>query len=421
MRLTKSHVVSGVLALALLGATGTAWYFAAQARTPAQRAEETAEPDDSVITVRVDQDQLIDTLEFDAELDRTGDFPVPAPAAPDGVETALASKIPVETGDDVKAGTVLLEVSGRPMIALEGAVPAYRDLQEGDTGPDVEQLQLALQQIYGTPKTGKFDSRTASDVKKLYDHAGYDHPVNSEVVPDDNADTGPGTEDPGGEEEPAGGAQASTVDRVAVPASEVVFLPDLPMQVGKIEARQSAPVEGTVMTLASGDWKLEAELDETTASELSKLGDGAELEYGNGPLEGQEVGAFELEVREEQGEERGWDGEEAPTQEVVYAVFEFDAESVEGIDDLAPGEEQEVTLVRARSAEDALIVPLSALWTDSEGRTMVTVLAGEDRTERHVEVAVSLRHEGRGVVEPVEGELAADDEVVIAWRDRGNG
>ncbi|MCD0446730.1 hypothetical protein LO763_24225 [Glycomyces sp. A-F 0318] len=428
MRLTKSHVVSGVLALALLGATGTAWYFAAQARTPAQRAEETEEPDDSVITVRVDQDQLIDTLEFDAVLDRTGDFAVQAPAAPEGIETALASKLPLEVGDEVKAGTVLLEVSGRPMIALEGDVPAYRDLQEGDTGPDVEQLQLALQQLYGTPKTGTFDSRTADDLEKLYDHAGYEPPVNTEEVYNEGGgeeDAGGGTGDEGGGEEDggenAGGAQASTVERAALPASEVVFLPNLPMQVSKIDAKQSAPVEGAVMTLASGDWKLEAELDEETASELSKLGDEAELEYGSGPLEGQEVGAFELDVREEAGETDEWTGEEGEPVEKTYAVFEFDADEIEGLDDLAPGEEQEVTLVRARSAEDALIVPLSALWTDAEDRTMLTVLEGEGGSERHIEVDVTLRHEGRGVVVPVEGELAKGDEVVIAWRDRGNG
>ncbi|MEU6246289.1 hypothetical protein [Glycomyces sp. NPDC047010] len=421
MRLTKSHVVSGVLAVALLGATATAWYFAAQARTPAQRAEETAEPDDSVITVKVDQEQLIDTLEFEAVLDRTGDFEVPAPTAPEGIETALASKLPVEVGDEVKAGTVLLEVSGRPMIALEGDVPAYRDLQEGDTGPDVEQLQLALQQIYGTPKTGTFDSRTASDLKKLYDHAGYDHATVSEEVQTetDDSETDTGDEAPEGGDENTGGAQTTTVDRVALPASEVVFLPDVPMQVSKVNAKQSAPVEGTVLVLASGDWKLEAELDEEVGSELSKLGDGAELEYGSGPLEGQEVGGFELETREVEGEE-SFEGE-TETVEKTFAVFEFDAEAVEGIEDLAPGEEQEVTLIRARSAEDALIVPLSALWTDSEDRTMITVLEADGTTERHVEVDVSLRHEGRGVVVPVEGELAAGDEVVIAWRDRGNG
>jgi hypothetical protein len=431
MRLKKSHVVSGVLALALIGATGTAWYFAMQAQTPAQRAEEAAEPEDSVITVRVDQDQLIETLEFDAVFNRTGDFSVPAPAAPEGIETALASKIPLEVGDEVKAGTVILEVSGRPMIALEGDVPAYRDLTEGDTGPDVKQLQLALQQLYGTPQTGTFDARTVADVKKLYDNVGYDHATKSEeVAPEDTGeeDTAGGDEgaegDTGGDEN-TGGGQAATVERVVVPSSEVVFLPDLPMQVSKINAQQSAPVgtDQPVMVLASGDWKLEAKLDEETAAELSK--DGVELEFGDGPMEGQEVGEFELEVREEAAESEdggmypGEEGEEQ-TQEVTYAVFAFDAEKLEEVEELVPEEEQEVTLVKARSAEDALIVPLSALWTDGEGRTMLTVVEGEDRKERHVEVEVTLRHDGRGVVEPVEGELAKDDEVVIAWRDREN-
>lgn len=426
MRLTKSHVVSGVLAVALLGATATAWYFAAQARTPAQRAEETAEPDDSVITVRVDQDQLIDTLGFEAKLDRTGDYNVPAPSAPEGVETALASKIPLKVGDNVKAGTVLLEVSGRPMIALKGAVPAYRDLVEGDTGPDVEQLQKALAQIYGTPTTGTFDSRTASDLKKLYQNAGYKAAVHKEEIvqdpPPDDTDDSDDTGDDAGDEDNVGGAQVTIVERTKLPASEIVFLPELPMQVSKINVQQSAPIgeAEAVMVLASGDWKLEAELDAATASELNRLGGDAELEYGRGPLEGEKVGAFELVVREEEGGTNDW-GEPSGPVEKTYAVFEFEADKVDGIDDLAPGETQELTLIRARSAEDALIVPLSALWTDAENRTMLTVLEGEAGTERHVEVKVTLRHEGRGVVEAVEGDLAKGDKVVIAWRDRGNG
>lgn len=418
MRLKKSHVLSGVLAVALLGATATAWYFAAQARTPAQRAEETEEPEDSVIAVRVEEGQLVDTMEFTAVLDRTGDFAVPAPAAPEGIEVALASKLPLETGDEVNAGTVLLEVSGRPMIALPGDVPAYRDLTEGDSGPDVEQLQKALSWIYGTPVTGDFDSRTASDLEKLYDNLGYEVPTT------EAPDGGGGTEgDAGGgfEGDEDAHGQADTVERVRLPASEAVFLPELPMQVGEIKARQSAPVEGTVMTLVSGDWKLEAQLDDTEAAELGKYGEDAELEYGPGPLEGSEVAVPELEVREVEEEADEWTGEPGGTVEQTFAVFAFDEEGVEGAGDLVPGTEQTVVLVRARSAEDALIVPLSALWTDSNGKTMLTVLEGEEEAEVHLEVEVTLRHEGRGVVVPVEGELSERDKVVVAWRDRGNG
>ncbi|GAB3992798.1 hypothetical protein GCM10029992_02830 [Glycomyces albus] len=212
----------------------------------------------------------------------------------------------------MNAGTVLLEVSGRPMIALPGDVPAYRDLVEGDSGPDVEQLQQALAWIYGTPVTGDFDDRTASDLEKLYDNLGYEPATTTETVEGD----GGGEEDPGGEgeseEDSTGGAQASTVDRVMLPAAEVVFLPELPMQVGKISAQQSAPVEGTVMTLVSGDWKLEAELSGEEAAELDKFGDEAELAYGSGPLEGTEAPIPELETREVEDTEgsEGFPGEE---------------------------------------------------------------------------------------------------------------
>src|SRR5690606_34674751 len=128
--------------------------------------------------------------------------------------------------------------------ALPGDVPAYRDLTEGDSGPDVEQLQKALSWIYGTPVTGDFDSRTASDLEKLYDNLGYEVPTT------EAPDGGGGTEgDAGGgfEGDEDAHGQADTVERVRLPASEAVFLPELPMQVGEIKARQSAPVEGTVM------------------------------------------------------------------------------------------------------------------------------------------------------------------------------
>src|SRR5690606_41204270 len=105
-------------------------------------------------------------------------------------------------------------------------------------------------------------------------------------------------------------------------------------------------------------------LDDTEAAERGKYGEDAELEYGPGPLEGSEVAVPELEVREVEEEADEWTGEPGGTVEQTFAVFAFDEEGVEGAGDLVPGTEQTVVLVRARSAEDALIVPLSALWTD---------------------------------------------------------
>ncbi|MBT8208339.1 MAG: HlyD family efflux transporter periplasmic adaptor subunit [Acidimicrobiia bacterium] len=53
----------------------------------------------------------------------------------------------VEEGAMVEQGDVLFEVNGQPVVALIGATPAYRsllDLSDNMTGPDVEQLELAL-------------------------------------------------------------------------------------------------------------------------------------------------------------------------------------------------------------------------------------------------------------------------------------
>jgi hypothetical protein len=423
MRLTKSHVVSGVLALALLGATATAWYYAAQARTPAQIAEESEPPEDSVITVRVDQGQLLDVHTLKGELERAGDVDVQAPGSVDGAEVVLASKLPLAVGDDVNAGTVLIEVSGRPMIAMPGSIPAYRDLVEGESeGPDVKQLQNALSWIYGTPATGTFDSRTAQDLRKLYEARGYKPLYKTEEVIDNPPPSNGGGDD---DEDDAGTFQEPTtreIKKLMLPASEIVFLESLPMQVGKINAKLSAPLgDGKVMTLVSGDWSLAVQLKDEEASEFQKLGESIELEFGSGPLSGTVPATPELEQREVEDDSGGrWGYDEGGTTQKYFAVFTFDEGDVDA-DALVPGAEQQITLVRARSAEDALIVPLSALWTDADGKTLLTVLDGEgaDMTERHVQVEVKLRHEGRGVVEVVDGELKPRDKVVVAWRDRG--
>ena len=69
---------------------------------------------------------------------------------------------------------MLVEVTGRPVIALAGRLPAYRDLAVGDTGPDVVQLKSALAGLGFD--AGDPDDATRSDaaaVAALYDRLGY--------------------------------------------------------------------------------------------------------------------------------------------------------------------------------------------------------------------------------------------------------
>jgi hypothetical protein len=78
----------------------------------------------------------------------------------------------------VRQGTVLYQVSGAPVVLLYGTVPAYRNLSEGMTGPDVTELNADLVRLgYATraalgPRPGwdYFSSETAYALELLQSH-----------------------------------------------------------------------------------------------------------------------------------------------------------------------------------------------------------------------------------------------------------
>jgi peptidoglycan hydrolase-like protein with peptidoglycan-binding domain len=82
--------------------------------------------------------------------------------------------LPKKVGDKVGNGDVVLQVSGRPVIALVGRLPAYRDMTPGSNGPDVAQLQAALHRVgiadddpVGTYGRGTKDAVTALPASRL--------------------------------------------------------------------------------------------------------------------------------------------------------------------------------------------------------------------------------------------------------------
>lgn len=101
--------------------------------------------------------------------------------------TAAGDTIPIVTGivsagEPVTHGDTVLEVSGRPVLALVGSVPAYRDLRPGMTGADVEQLQNGLVAGGFGPvedPVGKYGASTAAAVSLLYERAGFEAPAPS--------------------------------------------------------------------------------------------------------------------------------------------------------------------------------------------------------------------------------------------------
>ena len=75
---------------------------------------------------------------------------------------------------------MLYRVADNPVLLLCGATPAYRSLSEGESGPDVEQLNANLVHLgYATssqldPSSDSFSAETAYALEKLQAKLGED-------------------------------------------------------------------------------------------------------------------------------------------------------------------------------------------------------------------------------------------------------
>ena len=82
-------------------------------------------------------------------------------------------------GARVAPGQRLYAVDAEPTVLLRGSVPAYRDLDPGTEGPDVEQLERALRTLgYGSGLTvdDEYTSATSRAVKEWEGDLGRDDP-----------------------------------------------------------------------------------------------------------------------------------------------------------------------------------------------------------------------------------------------------
>jgi hypothetical protein len=96
-------------------------------------------------TATVTRQSLTEQTQEDATLGDAGSYSVvnqaqgPSGGSGGGTYTWLT-----QVGAVVRQGQVLYAVSGSPVVLLYGSTPAYRDLAEGDTGPDVTELNTDL-------------------------------------------------------------------------------------------------------------------------------------------------------------------------------------------------------------------------------------------------------------------------------------
>lgn len=172
---TKRFFLAGVgIGVIAMSATGLA--AARLIESPNELAAHSAAPAASVITgvarMRVLTDDIVlpGIVRAGRILDVTASAPYPH---------VVITKMPARLGGRVWPGRVIAEIDGRPIILLRGALAPYRDLREGDSGPDVAQLQAALIRLgyadFDPP--GSFGPGTALAVGLLYERLGYAPPT----------------------------------------------------------------------------------------------------------------------------------------------------------------------------------------------------------------------------------------------------
>ncbi|HXS66518.1 MAG TPA: peptidoglycan-binding domain-containing protein [Streptosporangiaceae bacterium] len=164
-------VAVGVIAMSAAG-LAAAWLI----ESPSQLAARTAAPDASVITGTVELRVLRDPIMLPG-LIRPGHTVTVRASAP--YSKITVTKMRARLGGRVRPGHVLAELDGRPVVLLAGTLAPYRDLHEGDTGPDVVQLQKALASLgYGDyDPAGFFGWYTSQDLVLLYQRLGYSAPM----------------------------------------------------------------------------------------------------------------------------------------------------------------------------------------------------------------------------------------------------
>lgn len=172
-----------ITAGAAVASLGVGLFAGSRMESPADAAAKTAPPKASDITVPVEKRTLKSQVVTRADASYAGsvDLKIEAGGGEGASQPIVTGRVPA-VGSEIKTGQVVLEVTGRPVLALVGALPMYRSLRPGMSGPDVQQLEKLLDQLGRDPGTvdKKYTAATGRAVAELFRRAGYEPPAPDE-------------------------------------------------------------------------------------------------------------------------------------------------------------------------------------------------------------------------------------------------
>ena len=384
-----------ILAIALVAGT---WAAASRFQSPAQRDAAASAPPPQPVVVAVERGDLVErtTVMSQAVAEGATDIPLPLSSG-----VSVVTRQGVDAGGQLASGGVAAWVNDRPVIALRGSFPLFRDVGPGDTGDDVRLVQQALADLgYGIAVDGDFGSFTAECVKDLYRGLGAEAPTRevTEVAsgeatgsagPDAGSDAG---ESPSSSEKeaatqtPDAAAQGSSTPKteVYVRASEVLVLGNLPARV------VSVPGVGTTLTadnatlrVAGSGVSLTASVPGTVAARLT------ESTTGSAEVDGTalDVRVGSVKAASQDGGQAGAadSGQAAPTTD---STVEFVPTTGTVPAEWAGREDVLITVDLSEPVLDTLLVPQRAIATDASGAAAVLV---EQADGSFAQVAVTQR------------------------------
>jgi peptidoglycan hydrolase-like protein with peptidoglycan-binding domain len=322
-------------------------------------------------TARVERGELSSMVSLDGTLTyraRSDGSPYSAINRASGTYTELPAG-----GAKVDCGDAFYRVDDDPVLLLCGAVPAYRDLDEGDQGQDVRQLNRNLHQLgYDAdagvdvdPDANDFTWETEEALERLQDDKGFD-------------ETG------------------------ALDIDDVIFLPES-ARIAKVtgELGGSASPGAQVAQATSDTLEVQVDLDASQQG-VVKEGDRAQITLpGNESVMGK-VDRLGRVAQAPAGEDNADAG--AAT---IPAYISLDRPKQASGLDRAPVQVD----VTTKGVKSALSVPVTAIVGKSGGGFAVEVVRDGGQGEL-VAAELGLFDTAKGRVE-VEGDLAEGDQVVV--------
>jgi multidrug efflux pump subunit AcrA (membrane-fusion protein) len=279
------------------------------------------------------------------------------------------SQLP-STGQVISRGQVIYRVSNEPVVLLYGDTPVYRSLYEGDSGPDVRELNRNLVALgYATrgelDPTDYFSAETAYAVERLQDKLGQD-------------ETGSLTE------------------------GRAVFLPGQVRITGLSTTLGTGAAPGAPIGHATSTVRqVVVDLDASEQTEV-KVGAKAQITLPNNAITPGVVSGIGTVASSSVG---GSSGSGSGATLPVYITLKQPQDA--GTLDQAPVQVQ----VTAAAVKNALIVPIEALLAHSGGGYAVETVSA-DGIHRLVGVTLGTFDDAAGSVQ-VTGDVQAGERIVV--------